>query len=319
MKKIIAAGLIAGSMILSSFGIMNVMADDLYFVTGGPMGTYYAIGGVMAEVLNPVLADSELIVESSGASKANLEMVEEGDAQFAFAQNDVMYYAINGTSLFEDEDPYENFSAVAGLYEEIIQIVTSDSSIQSVADLAGKTVSVGDEGSGVEFNARQILEVYGLSFDDIEVVNASFGDSADGLEKGTIDAAFVVAGAPTAAIEELAESYEVGFVNLDEEHIATLQSTYDFYTESVIPAETYAGMDADVTTVSVRATLVASNEVGEETVYEVLKAMFDNKDALVQGNAKFEFLTLEDAVKGMSVPFHPGAVKYYEEQGVSIS
>lgn len=318
MNKKKLAALISGSMILSSLGTMCVMADDLYFVTGGPMGTYYAIGGTMTDVLNPLLTESSLTLESSGASRANLEMIEEGDAHLATVQNDVMFYAYTGTSLFEGEEPFKNFSAVAGLYDETVQIITCDSAIQSVADLAGKTVSVGDAGSGVEFNAKQILEAYGISFDDITVVNASFGDSAEGLEKGEIDAAFIVAGAPTTAVEELADTNPISFVQLDDEHIAALQKDYDFYTESIIPAGTYPGVDTDATTVSVRATLVASNEVSEDAIYELLKTMFDNKDALAKGHAKFESLNAEDAVKGMSVPFHAGAKKYYEEQGITV-
>ena len=318
MNKKIVAALITGTMALSAFNAMNVLADELYFVTGGPMGTYYAVGNVIADVLNPVLTESELVLESSGASRANLEMIEEGDAHLATVQNDVMFYAYSGTSLFEDEEPYKNFSTVAGLYDETIQIITCDVSIQSVADLAGKTVSVGDEGSGVEFNARQILEAYGLSFDDITPINGSFGESAYGMEKGRIDAAFIVSGIPTSAIEELADSAQIGIVQLDEEHIATLQNEYDFYTEAVIPAGTYTGVDEDAITVSVRATLVASNEVSEAAVYEFLKALFDNKDALVEGNAKFESLSVEEAVKGMDIPFHAGAKKYYEEQGITV-
>ena len=318
MNRKIVATLITCTMALTSFGLLNVAADELYFVTGGPMGTYYAVGGVMTEVLNPVLTESELTLESSGASRANLEMIEEGDAQLATVQNDVMFYAYSGTDLFEGEDPYTGFSAVAGLYDETVQILTCDESIQSVADLAGKTVSVGDEGSGVEFNAQQILEAYGMSFDDITAKYASFADSAYGLETGEIDAAFVVAGAPTSAFEELAKEQKIRLVQMDEEHIQTLQSEYDFYTETVIPAETYTGIDEDVTTVSVRATLVASNEVSETAVYELLKALFDNRDALAAGNAKLENLSEEEAVKGMSVPFHEGAKKYYEEKGITI-
>ena len=318
MKKIITAALISGTMVLSSVGAMSAMADELYFVTGGPMGTYYAVGNAMTEVLNPVLTEAELILESSGASRANLEMLAEEDAQLATVQNDVMYYAYTGTSLFEGEDPYENFSAVAGLYDETVQIITCDESIKSVADLAGKTVTVGDEDSGVEFNARQILEAYGLSFDDITAVNASFGESAYGLEKGKFDAAFVVAGTPTTAFEELAESDKISLVSLDEEHVAALMDGYDFYTETVIPGGTYTGVDEDTVTVSVRATLVASNDVSEEAVYELLKAMFDNKDALAEKQAKFESLNAEEAVQGMSVPLHAGAKKYYEEQGIDV-
>ncbi len=318
MTKRKIAALITGSLVLSSLGTVCVMADDLYFVTGGPMGTYYAIGGVMADVLNPLLSDTSLTLESSGASRANLEMIEEGDAHLATVQNDVMYYAYTGTSLFEGEEPFKNFSAVAGLYDETVQIITCDESIQTVADLAGKTVSVGDAGSGVEFNAKEILEAYGITFDDITVVNSSFGDSAESLENGEIDAAFIVAGAPTTAVEELAENTKISLVQLDDEHIAALKENYDFYTESIIPAGTYAGLDADSVTVSVRASLVASNELSEDVVYEIVKAVFENKEALAAGHTKFEELSPEDAVNGMSVPFHAGAKKYYEEQGISV-
>lgn len=317
MKKKILGIVMAASMVLgTSTGVLA--ADKLTLGTGGTTGTYYAVGGVMATVLNPVLTESSLTVTSTGASKANIQLVDMGEADLAIVQNDVMYYAYTGTDLFEDEGAYDTFSTVAGLYDETVQIVTCDDSIQSVADLKGKTVSVGDAGSGTEFNAEQILGAYDLSFDDINVVNASFGDSADSLKDGKIDAAFIVAGAPTTAVVDLATTKDVKLVQLDDEHIQTLQNSYDFYTKTVIPAGTYKGVDEDATTVSVRATLIASNDVSEDAVYELLKAMFDNQKDLIAGHAKFEFLNVEDAVKGISVPFHPGAVKYFGEQGIEV-
>ena len=319
MKKKVMAMALTGAMLLSGLGMMQASAaDTLYLATGGDTGTYFAVGSVLATVLNPLLEQSSLTVTSSGASKANIQMIDDEDADLATVQNDVMYYAYNGIDLFEEEGEYTSFAAVAGLYDETVQIVTCDSSIKTVADLAGKTVSVGDAGSGVEFNAKQILAAYDLTFDDIKVVNASFGDSAESLKDAKIDAAFVVAGAPTTAVVDLSTVKDISLVQLDEEHIAKLQDEYDFYTETVIPAGTYTGYDEDATTVSVRATLIASTEVSEDAVYELLKAMFDNQDALIEGHAKFELLNLEDAVKGISVPFHPGAVKYYAEQGIEV-
>ena len=316
MKKALAIALTLS--VAAGAATTAMAAENLTLGTGGTTGTYYAVGGVMSTVLNPVLENASLTVTSTGASKANIQLIDVEEADLAIVQNDVMYYAYTGTDLFEEEGAYETFSSVAGLYDETIQIVTCDSSIASVADLKGKTVSVGDAGSGVEFNAKQILDAYGMTFDDINVVNASFGDSADSLKDGKIDAAFIVAGAPTTAVVDLATTKEISLVQLDEEHIAALQENYDFYTPTTIPAGTYNGVTEDATTVSVRATLIASNSVSEDAVYELLKAMFDNKDDLVAGHAKFEFLNLEDAVKGISVPFHPGAVKYYEEQGITV-
>ncbi len=317
MKKRILGIMMAASMVMG-VSTAALAADNLVLGTGGTTGTYYAVGGVMATVLNPVMKESSLTVTSTGASKANIQLVDVGEADLAIVQNDVMYYAYTGTDLFEDEGAYETFSTVAGLYDETVQIITCNSDIKSVEDLKGKTVSVGDAGSGVEFNAKQILGAYDMSFDDINVVNASFGDSADSLKDGKIDAAFIVAGAPTTAVVDLATTKDVSLVQLDEEHIKKLQENYDFYTETVIPADTYKGISEDATTVSVRATLIASNDVSEDAVYELLKAMFDNQKDLIAGHAKFEFLNLEDAVKGISVPFHPGAKKYFEEQGIKV-
>ena len=317
MKKRIVATALVCSMAL--VGLSSVYAaESLTLGTGGTTGTYYAVGGVMATVLNPLMENADLTVTSTGASKANIQLIDVEEADLAIVQNDVMYYAYTGTDLFEEEGAYETFSSVAGLYDETIQIVTCSDSIASVADLKGKTVSVGDAGSGVEFNAKQILEAYDMTFDDINVVNASFGDSADSLKDGKIDAAFIVAGAPTTAVVDLATTKAIHLVQLDEEHIKTLQDKYDFYTATTIPAGTYDGVEEDATTVSVRATLIASNNVSEDAIYELLKAMFDNQEALIAGHAKFEFLNLEDAVKGISVPFHAGAKKYYEEQGITV-
>ena len=317
MKKRIVATALVCSMALA--GLSSVYAaESLTLGTGGTTGTYYAVGGVMATVLNPLMENADLTVTSTGASKANIQLIDVEEADLAIVQNDVMYYAYTGTDLFEEEGAYETFSSVAGLYDETIQIVTCSDSIASVADLKGKTVSVGDAGSGVEFNAKQILEAYDMTFDDINVVNASFGDSADSLKDGKIDAAFIVAGAPTTAVVDLATTEAIHLVQLDEEHIKTLQDKYDFYTATTIPAGTYDGVEEDATTVSVRATLIASNNVSEDAIYELLKAMFDNQEALIAGHAKFEFLNLEDAVKGISVPFHAGAKKYYEEQGITV-
>lgn len=316
MKKKVLGILLAATMVMGT--TTAAMAANLTLGTGDTTGTYYAVGNVMATVLNPLLDDVDLTVTSTGASKANIQLIDEEDADLAIVQNDVMYYAYTGTDLFESEGSYDTFASVAGLYDETVQIVTCDASIESVADLKGKTVSVGDAGSGTEFNAKQILGSYDLTFDDIKVVNAKFGDSAESLKDGKIDAAFIVAGAPTTAVVDLATVKDVHLVQLDADHIEKLQADYDFYTETTIPAGTYRGVDEDATTVSVRATLIASTEVSEDDVYNLLKAMFDNQEDLIAGHAKFEYLNLEDAVAGISVPFHPGAVKYFAEQGIEV-
>ena len=272
----------------------------------------------MSTVLGDKLSLSSLTVTSTGASKANIQLIADGEADLAIVQNDVMYYANTGTDLFEAEGKYDSFSAVCGMYDETVQLITTNANIKSVEDLKGKTVCVGDAGSGTEFNAKQVLDVYGLSFDDIKVVNASFGDSTDSLKDGKIDAAFIVAGAPTTAVVDLSTNSDVYIINIDDEHSSKLMEDYPFYTKTTIPAGTYDGQEEDAQTVSVRATLIASNELSEDVVYELVKAMFDNKDELVAGHEKFNNLKLEEATAGISVPFHPGAVKYFQEQNIEV-
>ena len=235
-------------------------------------------------------------------------------SDLAIVQNDVMDYAYNGTDLFAEEGAATEFATVAGLYAEVCQVV-STGDIKSIADLKGKRVSVGDAGSGVEFNARQILEAYGISFDDIEVNNLGFGDSSDALKDGKIDAFFCTAGAPTTAIVELATTNSINLLEIDDEHAAALAEAHPFYTTYPIPGGSYKGVDEDVQTVAIKATLICSPKLSEETVYNLTKALFDNQSEIAAAHAKGEELSLEYAVSGISVPFHPGAEKYFKEVG----
>ncbi len=290
-------------------------AVSLKMATGGTTGTYYAYGGVIANILNGKLGSLQLNVQSTGASKANIFLIDDGEADVAIVQNDVMDYASKGTDLFEEDGAIESFSAGAALYAEVCQIIPSGD-IKSVEDLKGKRVSVGDAGSGVEFNARQILNAYGISFDDIEVNNLGFGDSADALKDGKIDAFFCTAGAPTTAITELATTNSINLLGIDDEHAAALQNDYAFYTQYTIPGGTYKGVDDDVVTVAVKATLIVSDKLSEDVVYDLVKGLFDNKDAITAGHAKGAELDPAYAVDGISVKFHPGAEKYFKEAGV---
>ena len=290
-------------------------AVNLKMGTGGTTGTYYAYGGVIANILNSKLSSVQLNVQSTGASKANIFMIHDKEADVAIVQNDVMDYAANGTDLFEEDGAITGFSAAAGLYAEVCQVVSS-ADITSIEDLKGKRVSVGDAGSGTEFNTAQILEAYGMTFDDIVVNNLGFGDSAEALKDGKIDAFFCTAGAPTTAITELATTNSIHVLSIDDEHAKTLQSKYAFYTQYTIPGGSYKGVDSDVNTVAVKATLIVSDELSEDVVYDMVKGLFENKDEITAGHAKGAELDPEYAVEGISVKFHPGAEKYFKEAGV---
>lgn len=287
---------------------------EMTFTTGGETGTYYAFGGVIAQDVT-ANTDYEVVVVSSDGSKANVLLMDSGDAQLGFCQSDVAAYAYNGTSTFAEEGAVESFSTVAALYMEQVQIVTCDPTIKTVADLAGKKVSVGAAGSGVYFNAIDILGAYGLTLDDITVNYQGFGDSADSLTDGTIDAAFIVAGAPTNAVTSLATTKDVYLVSLDKEHIDDLIAKSPYYTENTIAADVY-GTPEDATTVAVGAVVIARDDVPEDAVYAFVADIFDNAANLSHGKAAE--LSLDFAASVTAVPYHAGAAKYFAEKGFTV-
>ncbi len=296
----------------------NVAGGDLSSIkiqvgTGGSTGTYYGFCNVVSSLLKEKTG-ANLMIQSSGASKANILGIDDGEVDMAIVQNDVMDYAYHGTSLFAEDGAITSFSTLGAVYAEVCQIVArADSGIKTVADLKGKKVSVGDSGSGVEFNAQQILGAYGITFDDISKQNLSFQASADALKDGKIDAFFCTAGAPTVAITDLATTTGIVLVEIDAEHLASLQKDYGFYAAYTVPAGTYKGIDKDATTVAVKATFIVSNSLDEETVYQLTKAIYENKDEYA--HEKASEMSIEYAVSSISVPFHPGAERYFKEVG----
>jgi TRAP transporter TAXI family solute receptor len=311
-KKILALVLVLVMLTATLSGCGG--ATKIRMATGGTTGTYYAYGGIIAQILGTKLSNVSFDVQSTGASKANIYLVSDGEVEMAMVQNDVMDYAYNGTSLFDGEK-VSGFSAMACLYAETCQIVATPD-ITSIADLKGKRVSVGDAGSGVEFNAKQILAAYGISFDDITVQNLSFADSATAYKDGKIDAFFCTAGAPTTAVVELATSNTINLLEVDDEHAAALMADYPFYTQIVIPAGSYKGVDQDVKTVAVAATYIVSDKLSEDVVYNMTKAIFENAGEIAKAHGKGAELNAQYAVAGVSIPFHPGAEKYFKEIGV---
>ena len=287
----------------------------LFMATGSETGTYYAFGIAFTQVLKDK-AGVEIGVQSTGASKANIQLIDEGEVDLAIVQNDVMDYAYNGTNTFAADGAITSFAAICTMYPETIQIVAKPG-IKSIADLKGKTVSVGDVGSGTEFNAAQIFEAYGMTFDDIQKQNLGFTDSADKFKDGQLDAFFCTAGAPTVAITELATSTEFTILSLDADKLAWLQENYGYYTQYDMPAGTvYENVKEDVTTVAVMATLICDADLDEQTVYDITKGIYENLGDITTAHAKGAELVLEKATDGISTPMHPGAVKYFTEKGV---
>ena len=315
MKKFFAL-ILALVMALSLVACGDGSSAKLRFVTGGESGTYYAFGSVIAQHATNNAGINVVGLVGNG-SQANIEELQAGNADLAFCQSDVMAYAYEGTNIFDAK--VDCFSTVAALYTEQVQIVTVDPSIKTVADLKGKNVSIGAAGSGVFFNAVDILGAYGLDVEkDINPTYQSFGDSADALKDGKIDAAFIVAGAPTTAITDLATTKAVSLVSLDDEHIDKLLASSPYYTKCTIPADVY-GLDADTTTVGVGAVILARDDVSEDAIYALCADIFDNAADLVSSHAKYGELSLEYAASITSVPYHAGAVKYFAEHNMTVA
>lgn len=313
MKSILAAVLcLALALTLCACG--GGSGTNLMFGTGGETGTYYAFGGVLSQYVSGK-TDVSITAVTSGGSQANIEDVASEANQLGFVQSDVMSYAYTGTNLFKE--PVEGFSTVAAMYMEQVQIVTLDPEIKSVADLEGKIVSIGAQGSGVYFNAIDVLGAYGLTEADIEPVYQSFGDSVESLQDGKIDAAFIVAGAPTNAITSLATTNDVYLVGMDADHIADLIAASPYYKEATIAADVY-GTAEDVKTVAIAAVIIVADSVSEDAVYTMTSTIFENLAEISQQHAKGNEASLEFASSITDVPYHPGAAKYFAEKGLTV-
>ena len=290
MKKTLAI-LLALVLVL---GCASAFAE-LTFTTGGTSGTYYAFGGVLAQYVTDN-TDLAVTAVAGEGSAANIDMLDMGFAQLGFVQSDVAYYAYNGIRFEQYEGaPITSFTALAPLYNETVQLVTCNPEYKSMEDLRGKNVSIGAAGSGVYFNAMDFLAAYDMTEADIVPQYLSFGDSAEALKDGKIDAAFVVAGAPTTAVVDLCTTKGAYLIGVDEAHIAKLKELNGAYTECTIPAGTYEGITEDIVTVAVKAIIIANGDVTEDEAYTIVSTIFENKDAIAEAHAKGAELDLEYA------------------------
>jgi len=296
--------------------VHSLSNSSITIATGGTAGTYFPLGGALADIWNKNIPKMNATAQSTGASIANINLLKGNNVDIVFTQNDVANYSYNGTELLKGQ-AYKDLRGLACLYNETIQLVALESSgIKTIADLKGKKVSVGAAGSGTEANARQILEAAGLTYNDIRVQYLSFSESANNMKDGNIDAAFNTAGIPTAAIQDLSVSKKMVLVPIDGEVAAKLMAKYPFYALQMVPAGTYQGQTKDVTTVAVKSMLAVSSKMSEDLVYTLLETMYNNTDRLIAAHSQGRNIKLETALEGMSIPLHLGAEKYFKEKGV---
>jgi hypothetical protein len=290
-------------------------ADNLVLATGGTAGTYYPFGGALAKIWNSKIKDMNVTAQTSGASGENVRLINKKEVELALVQSDTLDFAFNATEAFKE--PLKGMSTIAVLYPEIVQVVVAAAGpIKSIADLKGKKVGVGAPGSGTEANFRQLLDAYGMKKEDINVQFLSFSESAEAYKDKHIDAFIVTAGIPNAGIMDVSTQNEIRILDIPADVAAKLTQKYPFLAAVKVPANTYKGQTAEVSTVAVNAVLIAGNSLSEAMVYNLTKALFENQAELASAHAKGKELNLQYAVKGVSIPFHPGAVKYYKEKGL---
>ncbi|WP_418279885.1 TAXI family TRAP transporter solute-binding subunit [Halorubrum sp. DTA98] len=289
----------------------NGDGDVIRWHAGGTGGTYFPLSGEFEGIIEGA-TNYNVEVSSTGASVENVGSLAGGDADFALIQNDIAYFARNGTGLEAFEgNPVENLRGVATLYPETIHVIIDpESGIESIADLEGMAVNTGDLGSGTQVNALQILEsVAGLTPDDFDEQNTDFTQAADQLRDGDVDAAFVVGGWPVGAVEELSTTADVDILSMSDEEREAARADASWFADDTIPAGTYEGIDEDVTTVSVQAMIATREEYDADIVEEVSEAIFENVDQL---SIKTDFISVDSAQDGMSIELHEGAARYFE-------
>jgi TRAP transporter TAXI family solute receptor len=309
MKKLLV-------ILFALFALASLGAQDRVFVnigTGGTAGTYYPLGGAMAELISKAYPYINATAVSTGASVANVNKLVEGEFQLVMVQNDVTYYAFNGIEMFKD-NAKPNLRGVGTLYGETIQIVTvSSSKVKSLNDLRGKRIAVGAAGSGTEVNCRQILEALGLSYKDVSPQYLNFAEAANGLRDGNVDVAVVTAGVPTAAIRDVASQKDVVILPVSNDLARKLIAKYPFYTKFLIPKDTYPKQGSDVQTLAVKAMLLVDATADDQLVYDMTKAIFTGTERLAMAHAQGANIKKASAQDGMPIPLHPGAKKFFEE------
>lgn len=299
-------------------GVSPAQADtNLSIATGGTGGTYYPLGGGLAELISNHIEGYSAVAEVTGASVENMGLIHRQDSDLAIALADTVHQAYNGGERFNGNKL--DVLAIASLYPNAVQIVTlADSGITSLADLAGKRVSVGAPGSGTEVNAKSLLEANGMSFEDFDVRNLNFNESADALRDGDIDAGFWSVGPPTSSIVSLATTRDIALVSLSETEVANARADVPVFAPYKLRAGAYEGVDSDISTIGIPNVLTVNSAMSDELAYQVTKLLFEKVEALRSIHPAADDTTVEFSLESTPIPLHPGAIRYYEEVGATV-
>jgi TRAP transporter TAXI family solute receptor len=313
MKKIVLA-----VFLLSVFSVSAFAAEPLKLTmgTGGAAGTYYPYGGAICQVLGDKTGLVSITAQATGAAIENIRLLELGDIDLALVQNDSAHYAYNGIENFEGQK-ITSFTAIARLYPEVIHVVTgADSGIKSIKDFKGKKISVGAPGSGIESNSRQILSVLGIEYSDITPLFLSFTETTNSFKDRQVDVFMYTTGVPNPSLIDIGTFQKLYFIPVEGEERDKLIEAYPFFTKYTFATNAYDGIDEPIETITVQSILVVRNDLSEDIVYAMTKALFENTEAISLIHAKGKEIDLKTAKAGITIPFHPGALRYYKEVGI---
>lgn len=289
----------------------NLETNIVTIATGGSSGPYNIIGTSLGEIYSDEFGINSR-TQTTGASVENANLFAQDKIEMALMMSDVLTEAVEGTGNFDE--PIEEINQIGTLYPNYVQIVTTaDSGIETFADLKGKRIAVGDQNSGVEVNARNLLNGHDITYDDIDVDYLGYAEAADGLRAGQLDAAFLTSGLPNSSLLELSETLDIRLVSIDPDDIERIAEDQAYFISMEIPEGTY-GNDEAIPTAAIMNALAVHADLSEDDVYELTKAFFENLETLENSHQAAKDISLEEAQKGLVAPMHPGAERYYNEQ-----
>ncbi|MEJ6478875.1 MAG: TAXI family TRAP transporter solute-binding subunit, partial [Octadecabacter sp.] len=286
--------------------------------TGGTGGTYYPVGGGLAEIVNNHVEGYSATAEVTGASVENMGLIATGDADLAIALADTVAQAYAGTGRFDGQQ-LDMVRGLASLYANMVHIVTLEGSgITSLEDLRGKRVSIGAPGSGTEVNTAAILAANGISYDDIDEQRLNFNETADALGNGDIDAGFWSVGAPTSSLLNLATTQDIVILSLTQGELEAAMGAHATFAMTTLPGGSYNGVDEDILVLGIPNVLTVSSEMSDDLAYELTKAMFENIAELRAVHPAANETTIEFSMAATPIPLHAGALRYYDEVGADV-
>ena len=304
-------------MVIGIFSMGVAAREFVAIATGGTGGTYYPLGGALAQMISDNVEDLIVTAQSGNASVANCNLISRGQIETAFSQANTTYWCYSATGILVGTQPITNSRGIAALYPETIHIVaTKASGIKAIEDLKGKKVGVGAPNSGTAADAEIILNAHGIHMGDVQADFLSFNEVAQRLIDGQIDAGFTTAGFPTSSIINIATKRDIVLIPMSAEKIKELTDAIPYYGATVIPGGLYKGVDEDVPALATPALWICDAKLSPTLVYKMTKALWEHRDVLEKVHSQGKNITLETALDGIGIPLHPGAELYYKEVGL---